>query len=450
MGCSLNYSMPTNLMEQITRFGKGKIMFLLTAEIIDYVSENPAPNEPAEDATDEEKQEYNDELKQWTKDNKTARVYILGSLTDSLAAEYESDRTACGIMLRLEQDFGEVSLVKVLSLVNKFLTSKMGDKTVNEHFNKLCVLAEELKTAGYPFQEEVQVMVVLNSLPPSWEQFKISFCHSERTLNMRNLRKHLLMEEDRRLNSGKDKASYQPELHLGEYKNNGNRRNWTKRGGGPDLRDKINYKHDRDQRNYRDERRDRVQHGNNNNNSFHKIDKRNYKCHNCGNTGHFGSECTKKRKPNSERNNFHKDDSRKGNQSPEAGGAISWSSKKQDSVALSSMEAEYIAASEAVKEGVWLKEFLASLVVVESASYPVTIFCDNQAAIKVSKDPKFHSKTKHIEGRYHYIRDVVNRLRTVRLDYLPSVDMVADPLTKPLSQEVFCKHVCNMGLRFWN
>uniref|UniRef100_A0A453IVA5 CCHC-type domain-containing protein n=1 Tax=Aegilops tauschii subsp. strangulata TaxID=200361 RepID=A0A453IVA5_AEGTS len=255
----------------------------------------------AEDATDEEKQEYNDELKQWTKDNKTARVYILGSLTDSLAAEYESDRTACGIMLRLEQDFGEVSLVKVLSLVNKFLTSKMGDKTVNEHFNKLCVLAEELKTAGYPFQEEVQVMVVLNSLPPSWEQFKISFCHSERTLNMRNLRKHLLMEEDRRLNSGKDKASYQPELHLGEYKNNGNRRNWTKRGGGPDLRDKINYKHDRDQRNYRDERRDRVQHGNNNNNSFHKIDKRNYKCHNCGNTGHFGSECTKKRKPNSER-----------------------------------------------------------------------------------------------------------------------------------------------------
>ncbi|XP_044450197.1 uncharacterized protein [Triticum aestivum] len=237
---------------------KRKIMFLLTAENIDYVSETSAPNEPAEDATDEEKQEYNDELKQWTKDNKTARVYILGSMTDSLAAEYESDRTACGIMLRLEQDFGEVSLVKVLSLVNKFLTSEMGDKTANEHFNKLCVLAEELKTAGYPFQEEVQVMVVLNSLPPSWEQFKISFCHSERTLNMRNLRQHLLMEEDRRLNSGKDKASYQPELHLGEYKNNGNRRNWTKRGGGPDLRDKINYKRDRDQRNYRDERRNKV------------------------------------------------------------------------------------------------------------------------------------------------------------------------------------------------
>uniref|UniRef100_A0A8R7TJS6 CCHC-type domain-containing protein n=1 Tax=Triticum urartu TaxID=4572 RepID=A0A8R7TJS6_TRIUA len=193
----------------------------------------------------------------------------------------------------------------------------MGDKTVSEHFNKICVLAEELKTAGYPFQEEVQVMVVLNSLPPSWEQIKISFCHSERTLNMRNLRQHLLMEEDRRLNSGKDKASYQPKLHLGEYKNSGNQRNWNKRGG-PDLRDKINYKRDRDQRNYRDDRRDRGQSCNDN--SFHITDKRNYKCHNCDNMGHFRSECTKKRKPNNERNNFHKDDSRKGNQSPEAAG----------------------------------------------------------------------------------------------------------------------------------
>ena len=78
-------------------------------------------------------------------------------------------------MHRLEQGFREVSLMKVLSLVNKFLNSKMSDKSINEHLNKLVVLAEELKTAGYPFQEEVQVMVVLNSLPPSWEQFKFLF-----------------------------------------------------------------------------------------------------------------------------------------------------------------------------------------------------------------------------------------------------------------------------------
>ena len=75
-------------------------------------------------------------------------------------------------------------------------------------------------------------------------------------------------------------------------------------------------------------------------------------------------------------------------------------------------------------------------------------FLDNMAAIKVSKDPKFHSKSKHIVGRCHYIRGVINRLKSVRLVYLPSTSMVAEPLTKPLSQELFSKHVRDMGLQF--
>ncbi|WVZ84927.1 hypothetical protein U9M48_031894 [Paspalum notatum var. saurae] len=131
--------------------------------------------------------------------------------------------------------------------------------------------------------------------------------------------------------------------------------------------------------------------------------------------------------------------------------AISWCSRKQSSVALSSMEAEYIATSEAAKEGVWLRKFLASLKVVESASLPVTIFCNNMAAIKVSKDSKFHSKSKHIEGRYHYIRDVINKLKAIRLNYLPSGDMVADPLTKPIGQKSFSNHthITDMSDRGW-
>jgi hypothetical protein len=110
-----------------------------------------------------------------------------------------------------------------------------------------------------------------------------------------------------------------------------------------------------------------------------------------------------------------------------AGGSISWRSKKQDSVAMSSMEAEYIVASEAAKEAVWLKVFLSTLKIIDSARKTVMVYCDNQAAIKVSRDPRFHSKSKHIEGRYHYIRDVINRLKVVSLEFLPSVDMVADP-----------------------
>ena len=75
-----------------------------------------------------------------------------------------------------------------------------------------------------------------------------------------------------------------------------------------------------------------------------------------------------------------------------AGGAISWSSKKQDSVALSSMEAEYIAASEVVKEAVWLKEFLSTLKIANSVNKPITVYCDNQAALKVSMDPSFKAR----------------------------------------------------------
>ena len=103
------------------------------------------------------------------KDNKRARIFILGSMTDSLAAEYEGEQIARKIMGKLEKDFGDVSLVKVLSLVNRFLSTKMNEGTsVMEHINKLSVLAEELKVAGYPSQEEEQVMVVLNSLTYSW------------------------------------------------------------------------------------------------------------------------------------------------------------------------------------------------------------------------------------------------------------------------------------------
>ena len=179
---------------------KRKIMYLLTAENIDYVIDVPKSKKPNNDASNEEKRSYLLEHEAWTKDNKRARIFMLGSMTDSLVAEYESEQIARKIMGKLEKDFGDVSLVKVLNLVNRFFSTKMNEGvSVNDHINKLSVLVEELKVAGYPFQEKVQVMVVLNSLPYSWEPFKMSFCHSERTLNMRNLWHHLLMEEDRKL-----------------------------------------------------------------------------------------------------------------------------------------------------------------------------------------------------------------------------------------------------------
>ena len=86
------------------------------------------------------------------------------------------------------------------------------------------------------------------------------------------------------------------------------------------------------------------------------------------------------------------------------GGAVSWCSSKQ-SVAGSTCEAEYIAASEAAHEGVWMQEFISDLGVIPGASDPTTIFCDNTRAIAIAKEPRFHKRTKHIKGRFNSIHD---------------------------------------------
>ena len=88
-------------------------------------------------------------------------------------------------------------------------------------------------------------------------------------------------------------------------------------------------------------------------------------------------------------------------------GVISWSSKKQSCIALSTMEAEFVAFLAAVQEAVWLKSFLSHLGIKEDASNPVLVNCDSQAAIAFTKDSKYHSKTKHIDIKYNFMRDMV-------------------------------------------
>ena len=91
------------------------------------------------------------------------------------------------------------------------------------------------------------------------------------------------------------------------------------------------------------------------------------------------------------------------------GGAISWKSVKQSSIVDSTMEAEYIAASEAVKEVVWLKNFLMDLEVVPFERSAITLYCDNSGAVANSKEPRIHKRGKHIERKYHHICEKVNR-----------------------------------------
>ena len=128
------------------------------------------------------------------------------------------------------------------------------------------------------------------------------------------------------------------------------------------------------------------------------------------------------------------------------GGAITWSSKKQSCISLSTMEAEYVACSAAVQEVVWLRRFFQHLGVVTNTLGPVTIHCDSMAALAYAKDPKYHGRTKHIDLRYHYIRDMIAQ-KEVILKHIPTTQMVADPLTKPIARDVYMAHVRTLGLR---
>jgi hypothetical protein len=125
-------------------------------------------------------------------------------------------------------------------------------------------------------------------------------------------------------------------------------------------------------------------------------------------------------------------------------GAVTWSSKKQYIIALSSTEAEYIAQTHAAKEALWLRTFWAEMQNAEPTT--MTINCDNQGAIALSKDNKFHARTKHIDIRYHFIRKAVEdgKLAVV---YIPTEDNAADIFTKVLPKTKFRQFVELLGLR---
>ena len=126
-----------------------------------------------------------------------------------------------------------------------------------------------------------------------------------------------------------------------------------------------------------------------------------------------------------------------------AGGAISWSSKKQSGVALSSTEAEYTALLQAVKESIWIRRLLQEL--GREAEDDKVIYDDNQGAIALAHNPEYHVRTKHIDIQYHFVREQVEK-GEIELVYCPTEEMVADQMTKALAKERHWKLCSLMGL----
>jgi hypothetical protein len=110
-------------------------------------------------------------------------------------------------------------------------------------------------------------------------------------------------------------------------------------------------------------------------------------------------------------------------------GAVSWASKKQPVVALSTLEAEYMAMTQAAKEAIWIRSLLREL---GCNLDDVLIHGDNQGAIALSRSSVFHNRSKHIDIQYHFIRSMLSD-GIISIDYLPTISMLADILTKSLA-----------------
>ena len=125
-----------------------------------------------------------------------------------------------------------------------------------------------------------------------------------------------------------------------------------------------------------------------------------------------------------------------------AGGAVSWQSKLQKVVALSTTEAEYIAVTEACKEMLWMKRFLQELSLKQEEH---VVYCDSQSAIHLSKNPSQHSKSKHIEIRYHWIRDTLEQ-KVLQLEKVHTDDNGSDMMTKALLKGKFevCRNLAGL------
>lgn len=127
-----------------------------------------------------------------------------------------------------------------------------------------------------------------------------------------------------------------------------------------------------------------------------------------------------------------------------SGAAITWRSQRQETVAQSSTEAEYLALSSTVNEIKWVTQFINEI--SNSITDAVTVYCDNQSAIKLGLVEAYRERTKHIDIRYHHIREKVDN-GLIGIEYISTNEMTADVLTKPLTGEKTRKFAGKLGLK---
>ncbi|GJY71994.1 hypothetical protein Tco_0475697 [Tanacetum coccineum] len=113
---------------------------------------------------------------------------------------------------------------------------------------------------------------------------------------------------------------------------------------------------------------------------------------------------------------------------------------------MSATEAEYIAASEAAMEAVWIRKFISGLGIVPTINEPIKMFCDNSAALHFANEPGVQRGARHYHRRYHYVRESI-ALGEIKLLKVHTNDNLADPFTKALPNGKLTQHARSTGLR---
>ena len=127
------------------------------------------------------------------------------------------------------------------------------------------------------------------------------------------------------------------------------------------------------------------------------------------------------------------------------GGIVSHSSKRQTTVALSTTEAEYYSLGKVVQEALWLQAILKELMYKGPETKTIQVYGDNQSSLNLAENPEFHQCTKHIDVKHYFLREHVEK-GVIKLHYIPTGNMVADRLTKPLSVQQHQKFVTQLRM----
>ncbi|GKB93808.1 hypothetical protein Tco_0979945, partial [Tanacetum coccineum] len=128
------------------------------------------------------------------------------------------------------------------------------------------------------------------------------------------------------------------------------------------------------------------------------------------------------------------------------GGVVDWISSKQSTTAMSATEAEYIAASEAAMEAVWIRKIISGLGIVPTINEPIKMLCDNSAVLLIANEPEFQKGARHYHKRYHYVCECIE-LGEFNLLIVHADNNLADPFTKALPKRKLTQHARSIGLR---